>query len=303
MEIFTENFTTEILEKNIVPLFIMFLASFIATFIMLELLSDQKFEGVEYDEQDDEEMEEDEEHEECEEMEEDEEMEEVEEMEEDEEMEENLPASSEDFAHEEEEEGGEVDEQEETVELLGLSRVNMEYVLRKYGGIGVTYEVAVEVDYDLFGSGEAPISRRLLEQFLEQQGAQRLSDSQWSQLVSIYPYYPEDDEDEELEEDEEYDEDEELEEDEEYEEDEDEEDERIPFACKARVNDRIVRHGIFDTTTHTFEFDNGLHAHSPSGACQVILKRRGATNEWQGPSHVYLYLNNKWVVFRETAYY
>ena len=197
MEIFTENFTTEILEKNIVPLFIMFLASFIATFIMLELLSDQKFEGVEYDEELEEELEEDEEHEEC------------EEMEEDKEMEENLPASSEDFAHEEEEE-----DEEET---------------------------------------------------------------------------------EDNEEDEEYEEDEE--------ETEDEEDERIPFACRARVNDRIVRHGIFDTTTHTFEFDNGLHAHSPSGACQVILKRRRATNEWQGPSHVYLFINNKWVVFRETAFY
>ena len=107
---------------------------------------------------------------------------------------ENLPASSEDFAHEEEEEE-EDDEQEEAVELLGLSRANMEYVLRTYGGIGVTYEVAVDVDYDLFGGGEAPISRRLLEKFLQEQGAQRLSDSQWWQLVSIYPYYPEEDED------------------------------------------------------------------------------------------------------------
>ena len=97
----------------------------------------------------------------------------------------------EDCAPEAEEE--EDDEQEEAVELLGLSRVNMEYLLRTYGGIGVTYEVAVEVDYDLFGGGEAPISRRLLDQFLEQQGARKLSDSQWSQLVSIYPYYPDDD--------------------------------------------------------------------------------------------------------------
>jgi hypothetical protein len=52
----------------------------------------------------------------------------------------------------------------------------------------------VEVDYDLFGGGEAPISRLLLECFLEQQGARKLSNSQWSQLKSIYPYYPEDDE-------------------------------------------------------------------------------------------------------------
>ena len=105
---------------------------------------------------------------------------------------ENLPASSEDFAHEEEEED---EDEDEHSELLGLSRANMEYVLRTYGGIGVTYEVAVEVDYDLFGGGEAPISRRLLEQFLEQQGSRKLSDSQWWQLVSIYPYYPEEDED------------------------------------------------------------------------------------------------------------
>ena len=91
-----------------------------------------------------------------------------------------------------EEDAGE-EEEDEHSELLGLSRANMEYVLRNYGGIGVTYEVAVEVDYDLFGSGEAPISRRLLEQFLEQQGGRKLSDSQWWQLVSIYPYYPEED--------------------------------------------------------------------------------------------------------------
>jgi hypothetical protein len=91
----------------------------------------------------------------------------------------------------EEEEGAE--EQDEHSELLGLSRANMEYVLRNYGGIGVTYEVSVDVDYDLFGGGEAPIPRWLLEQFLEQQGARKLSDSQWSQLVSIYPYYPEED--------------------------------------------------------------------------------------------------------------
>ena len=103
------------------------------------------------------------------------------------------PTEFEDFAQEEDEEE-EDDEQEDAVELLGLSRVNMEYVLRTYGGIGVTYEVAVDVDYDLFGGGEAPISRRLLEKFLQEQGAQRLSDSQWWQLVSIYPYYPDDDE-------------------------------------------------------------------------------------------------------------
>ena len=107
------------------------------------------------------------------------------------EMEDCAPEDEDEDEEEEEEEGDE--EQEDAVELLGLSRANMEYVLRNYGGIGVTYEVAVEVDYDLFGGGEAPISRRLLEQFLEQQGARKLSDSQWWQLVSIYPYYPEED--------------------------------------------------------------------------------------------------------------
>jgi len=102
------------------------------------------------------------------------------------------PTELEDFSKEEEEE--EEEEEDEHSELLGLSRVNMEYVLRNYGGIGVTYEVSVDVDYDLFGGGDAPISRLLLERFLEQQGARKLSNSQWSQLKSIYPYYPEDDE-------------------------------------------------------------------------------------------------------------
>ena len=105
------------------------------------------------------------------------------------------PTEFEDFSKDEDEnEEEEEEDEDEAVELLGLSRVNMEYVLRTYGGIGVTYEVAVDVDYDLFGGGEAPISRRLLEKFLQEQGAQRLSDSQWWQLVSIYPYYPDDDE-------------------------------------------------------------------------------------------------------------
>ena len=99
---------------------------------------------------------------------------------------ENLPRSSEDFAHEEEEEGEEDDDDEEE-DLVYLSRANMEYVLRNYGGIGLTYSVLVEVDYDLIGHGEAPIPRRLLERFLQEQGARKLSDSQWSQLLSIYP--------------------------------------------------------------------------------------------------------------------
>jgi hypothetical protein len=102
------------------------------------------------------------------------------------------PTELEDFSKEEEEE--EEEEGDEHSELIGLSRVNMEYVLRNYGGIGVTYEVSVDVDYDLFGGGDAPIPRWLLERFLEQQGARKLSNSQWSQLKSIYPYYPEDDE-------------------------------------------------------------------------------------------------------------
>jgi hypothetical protein len=110
-------------------------------------------------------------------------------------------------------------------------------------------------------------------------------------------------EDEEMEDEDEEDTEEEMEDTEDEEEEEMEEDELIPFACKARVNDPIVRRGTFNTTTRVFQFDNGLHAYSPSAACQVILKRRRVTNSWQGPSHVYLFINNKWVVFRETAYY
>ena len=38
LKMFAENFTTETLEKNIVPIFTMLMALFIAIFIMLELL-------------------------------------------------------------------------------------------------------------------------------------------------------------------------------------------------------------------------------------------------------------------------
>jgi hypothetical protein len=212
LKMFAENFTTETLEKNIVPILTMLMALFIATFIMLELLCEQKIEDVD---DCDEDVEEDEHVEEDEEMEEDED----EEMDEDEGMDEDVEGDEDVEMDEDEEMDEEMEEDEEDEE-------------------------------------------------------------------------DEDEEDEETE-------------DEDYTDNEDteEEDERIPFACKARVNDRIVRHGTFDTTTHTFEFDNGLHAHSPSGACQVILNRGTATNKWQGPSHVYLYINNKWVVFRQTAYY
>jgi hypothetical protein len=100
----------------------------------------------------------------------------------------------------EEEEPEEEEEEEEEFEeqVLGLSRANMEYVLRAYGGIGVTPIVDVEVDYDLFAGSDAPISRELLERFLQEQGGRKLSNSQWWQLVSIYPYYAEDDETEVL---------------------------------------------------------------------------------------------------------
>ncbi len=94
---------------------------------------------------------------------------------------EKLPASS------EEEEDEEEDDDEEEEDLVYLSRANMEYVLRNYGGTGLTYSVLVEVDYDLIGYGEASIPRWLLERFLQEQGARKLSDSQWSQLLSIYP--------------------------------------------------------------------------------------------------------------------
>lgn len=196
LKMFPENFTTETLEKNIILVFTILLAFFIATFIMLELLCGQKFEELEYDEEDvDEDDVEDEQ---------------------EEEMQEDLG--------EEDEEDEEDEEEEEMQEEMEEDNVEME-----------------EDDED---------------------------------------YEEEDDEDTE-----------------------EEEDESIPFACKARVNDRIVRHGIFTTKFRVFQFNNGLHVHSPSAACQVVLKRRGAQNRWQGPSHVYLLINKKWVVFRETAYY
>jgi hypothetical protein len=104
------------------------------------------------------------------------------------ELEDCAPEEEEEEGDEEEgdEEEGDEEEEEEEEDLVYLSRANMEYVLRNYGGTGVTYEVDVDVDYDLIGYGEAPIPRWLLERFLQEQGARKLSDSQWSQLVSVY---------------------------------------------------------------------------------------------------------------------
>jgi len=101
---------------------------------------------------------------------------------------EDLPA----IYQEEEAEEAAAEEEPDEEEFLGLSRANMEYVLRAYGGIGVTHLVDAEVDYDLLGGRDAAIPRWLLERFLQEQGGRKLSNSQWWQLVSIYPYYPAD---------------------------------------------------------------------------------------------------------------
>ena len=63
--------------------------------------------------------------------------------------------------------------------------------------------------------------------------------------------------------------------------------------------------GIYTPTRQggRFALNNGSTVYSTSGACRACLNREGASNEWQGPKHVYLRLKNQWVRFNETPYY
>ena len=45
----------------------------------------------------------------------------------------------------------------------------------------------------------------------------------------------------------------------------------------------------------TFALNNGAVAYSPSGACKACLNRDGATNEWQGPKHLFVKYNGSWM--------
>jgi hypothetical protein len=40
---------------------------------------------------------------------------------------------------------------------------------------------------------------------------------------------------------------------------------------------------------------------SASAVCKASLNRNGETNEWQGPSHVFVQIDGKWIQFRQSG--
>ena len=80
--------------------------------------------------------------------------------------------------------------------LIRVSRASLEYILRDFGGVGMTAGVEAEVEINEFN--EVVIERFELARILQEQGGTPLSDAQWSQLTSVYPpaeYNEDDDED------------------------------------------------------------------------------------------------------------
>ena len=83
--------------------------------------------------------------------------------------------------------------QEETAEsdleddddVIRITRVGMDYIIRSHGGMGVIADVEARLDFDQFG--EVTIGRPQFIEIMVQQGATPLSDEQWTRLTTIYP--------------------------------------------------------------------------------------------------------------------
>jgi hypothetical protein len=83
----------------------------------------------------------------------------------------------------------------------------------------------------------------------------------------------------------------------------------IPFYCsnkktldQAPTADDIQRLGGL-LTNGLFYLNNGIVAKSPSGACKASLNRDGQTNEWQGPEHLFVFMNERWIKFSQSGLY
>jgi hypothetical protein len=69
--------------------------------------------------------------------------------------------------------------------VIHVSRASLEFILRDFGGVGMTAGVEAEVEMNEFN--EVVIERFELARILQEQGGTPLSDAQWSQLTSVYP--------------------------------------------------------------------------------------------------------------------
>ena len=84
-----------------------------------------------------------------------------------------------------EESEGTVDEEEDLDDVIRITRVGMDYIIRSHGGMGVVADVEARLEFDQFS--EVTIAREHLAQIMAQQGATPLSDEQWTRLTTIYP--------------------------------------------------------------------------------------------------------------------
>jgi hypothetical protein len=71
---------------------------------------------------------------------------------------------------------------------IRITRMSMDYLLRRYSGIGVNAGVEAEIDFGGYAPGdETTITRHEFQRILAEQGGAELSDAQWSQLMTVYP--------------------------------------------------------------------------------------------------------------------
>lgn len=89
-------------------------------------------------------------------------------------------------AEEEDESDDEEDEEDfDGGGVIRLSRAGLEFILRDFGGVGIT--TGVETELEINDYNEVVIERFELERILREQGGNPLSDAQWTQLTSVYP--------------------------------------------------------------------------------------------------------------------
>lgn len=85
----------------------------------------------------------------------------------------------------------------------------------------------------------------------------------------------------------------------------------IPFYCSPQVvegvtsgpsaEDMRLRGGTY--TNNVFTLNNGDQVGSTSKACKTCMVRDGDTNQWQGPRHLVLFIDGRWIPFAATPFY
>jgi hypothetical protein len=84
-------------------------------------------------------------------------------------------------------------EEEDNGGVIHISRAGLEFILRDFGGVGITASVEAGLQIDEFNV--VTIERSQLGRILQEQGGTPLSDAQWTRLITVYPpaEYNEDD--------------------------------------------------------------------------------------------------------------